>query len=54
MGLTTVQRDCAACDCTLTMVKYVDCSLYQIRTQGQYWAGRALPPYNGNYQYGRR
>jgi len=22
--------------------------------QGQYWAGRAPPPNNGNYQYGRR
>jgi len=22
--------------------------------QGKYWAGRAPPPNNGNYQYGRR
>ena len=31
-----------------------DFRIQQPAPQGQYWAGRAPPPNNGNYQYGRR
>jgi len=41
---------------TITPVKadFTQVNLLSYYPQGQYWAGRAPPPNNGNYQYGRR